>query len=174
MVRPILPLETRRALPVRTTSSHRTVCLLTFCLSLFFATTVVAQRPPATFTEFQAPGAGTGSLEGTLAVSINSLGIVSGFYYDSSGVAHGFVRATSGAITDFDAPNAGTGAGQGTFGGQLNTAGEIAGNLTDNSGVHHGFIRTSSGTITDFDDPSAGILSGQGTQCCGLNTSGTA
>ena len=46
----------------------------------------------ATYTIFNAPGAGTGSGQGTFSSSINKAGIITGYYRDSAAVAHGFVR----------------------------------------------------------------------------------
>jgi predicted membrane protein len=109
-----------------------------------------------TITTFDAPGAGTGTYEGTEPIGINTAGDIAGFYIDSSGVHHGFVRVTNGTITSFDAPGAGTGAGQGTIGFSINTAGAIAGVYADSSGVAHGFVRAANGTITTFDAPGAG------------------
>lgn len=43
-------------------------------------------------TLFDAPGAGTGFLQGTAALSINNAGAITGFYVDASGVSHGFLR----------------------------------------------------------------------------------
>src|ERR1700761_5012188 len=41
-----------------------------------------------TFTEFNAPGAGTAANQGTITFSINQLGVLAGFYIDSNTVAH--------------------------------------------------------------------------------------
>jgi hypothetical protein len=71
------------------------------------------QSAASTISSFEAPGAGTRPGQGTLAVSINSAGAVTGYYLDSSGVYHGFVRAATGTFTSFGAPGAGTHAGQG-------------------------------------------------------------
>jgi hypothetical protein len=45
------------------------------------------------FTEFSAPGAGTGNLQGTVVISINTGGSVVGTYVDSKSVFHGFLRS---------------------------------------------------------------------------------
>ena len=106
-----------------------------------------------TITAIDAPGAGTGASRGTIAISINTAGVITGEYTDATGLAHGFVRAVSGTITGFDAPGAGTagwlsslvahesGGGpalQGTDGFSINTAGEIAGGYGDTGSVFHG------------------------------------
>src|SRR5205807_2581259 len=98
-----------------------------------------------TFKMFDAPGAGTGSGQGTLTASFSGLnqpGVIAGYYSDASDVTHGFVRAADGTITTFDAPGAGTGSGQGTFPFSNNPAAGSSGNYTDASGVNHGFLRT--------------------------------
>src|SRR5437773_10864107 len=66
--------------------------------------------PDGTFTVFDAPGAGTGPNQGTIADNINPAGVIAGDYIDSSSVYHGFVPPADGtAITTLDAPGAGTG-----------------------------------------------------------------
>jgi len=108
-----------------------------------------------TFTEFDAPGAGTGTLQGTDGFSINTAGAITGTYTDTSSVAHGFVRAANGKIAEFDAPGAGgngwlawlTAKGKGppdqeTLAISINAAGAIAGTFADKNGAYHGFLRT--------------------------------
>ena len=43
-------------------------------------------------TTFDAPGAGTNSPQGTVSYSINSAGVIAGFYQDGNGVSHGLLR----------------------------------------------------------------------------------
>jgi len=109
-----------------------------------------------TITTFDAPGAGTGSGQGTVAGSINQDGVIAGDYVDPGGVEHGFVRAADGTITTFDATGAGTGPGQGTYPQGINPAGAISGLFLDASSVGHGFLRAPGGAITTFDAPGAG------------------
>ena len=125
-------------------------------------------------TTFDAPGAGTGFLQGTVANNINPAGVIAGWYQDASNVTHGFVRAPNGAITKFDAPGAGTAPGQGTSTAQncLNPAGAIAGTYADASNVTHGFVRAPNGAITKFDAPGAGTGLFQGTSAMGINPGG--
>jgi hypothetical protein len=66
-----------------------------------------------TITTFDAPGAGTGPLQGTYATNIGPVGTIIGFSRDVNDVRHGFVRSQDGSFTIFDAPGAGTGAGPG-------------------------------------------------------------
>src|SRR5437868_6660354 len=80
---------------------------LAFCgLGLGLSSTARA----ATFTTFDAPGAGTGPGQGTFATSLNPAGAITGYYADANLVFHGFLRAPNGSLTAFDAPGAGTGA----------------------------------------------------------------
>lgn len=121
------------------------------------------RTPDGKITEFDVPGAGKGSGQGTYSWSINDAGAVTAEYVDADGVGHGYVRAPDGSITKFDVPGAGTGAGQGTIGEGINTAGVVTGNYIDGSGVNHGFVYAPDGRFTYFDVPGAGKRSGQGT-----------
>ncbi len=143
------------------------------CIGLLFAVATPAWPQGITFTTFDAPGAGTGPYEGTLATSINTAGTIAGIYSVTGNVAHGFVRAADGTITDFDAPGAGTGNTQGTFPISINTAGAIAGYYSDANNVYHGFVRAASGAITEFDAPGAGMGGHAGTVATNINTAGT-
>jgi hypothetical protein len=138
---------------------------------------LIAVAPPAapaqTFTIFEASGAGTGKYQGTAPTCISTVETIAGIYFDSSNLAHGFVRLADGSITGFDAPGAGTGKNQGTFPISINTAGTIVGMYSDASNVYHGFVRTKSGTITSFDVPGEGTGKHQGTVATGINTAGT-
>src|ERR1044072_5861139 len=78
-----------------------------------------------TITTFDAPGGGTGALQGTYATNINPSGTIIGFSRDADNVRHGFVRSQDGSFTIFDAPGAGTGAGQGTRAYSINPTGTI-------------------------------------------------
>jgi len=114
------------------------------------------------------PGAGTsggtehhGDVVGTLPLSINAAGDITGIYSDTSDVRHAFVRAADGTMTyPIDAPDVAT---KGpvfipvTFAASINTAGVVAGAYNDTSGVFHVFVRAANGTITaPIDDPNAG------------------
>jgi hypothetical protein len=125
---------------------------------------------------FDAPGAGTGPGQGTFCFSpliINPNGAIAGYYVDSSGVRHGFVRTKTGTITTFDVPGAGTGAGQGTFSYAISQTGAITGYYYDSAGVSHGFLRDTNGVITTFDVPGSGTAPLQGTYGGGFTPSGT-
>ena len=86
-------------------------------------------------TTFDAPGAGTGSGQGTLSEGISDLGITYGYYIDVSGVAHGFLRFPNGGFDTFDVPGAGTAAGQGTFAFSLNPEITLAGYYIDGNEI---------------------------------------
>jgi hypothetical protein len=85
---------------------------------------------------------------------------ISGTYYDSSGVSHGFLYS-DGAYTTIDDPNAAASEG-GTFRASVNDAGGTNGFYYDSNGVEHGFFQRD-GHFTTVDDPSAGTGAGQGT-----------
>ena len=76
---------------------------------------------------FNAPGAGTGSGQGTLPNNINPQGAITGYYADANNVTHGFLRARDGTFTTFEAPGAATNPGQGTFSFDVSPAGAITG-----------------------------------------------
>jgi len=148
-------------LVLKTRSSGRAlVAIAVLCLCLFFAVGTPAQQETTEidsskpkFTEFEAPGAGTAAKQGTLPISINAKGVVTGTYADKSNVEHGFDRAANGKITTFEAPGAGSYGwlawltakvlpDQGTAGFSINAAGAIAGTYADKSAVYHGYLRT--------------------------------
>ncbi|MGA2592358.1 MAG: hypothetical protein ABSH32_20800, partial [Bryobacteraceae bacterium] len=123
-----------------------------------------------TYTTFDAPGAGTGTSEGTIAASINTTGVIAGYYRDNSSLLHGFVRTASGIMTTFDVPGANS-----TVPASINAAGVIAGSYGDDvvGGVlWHGFVRAADGTITGFDAPGAGTGAGGATLSISINGTG--
>lgn len=86
-----------------------------------------------TITTFAFPaGADRMSVSG-----INNSGTVVGFYYDSSNLAHGFIRTADGTFTSFDPAGAAY-----TFIRAINNTGEIAGSYLDADGIWHGFFGT--------------------------------
>ena len=72
-------------------------------LILLGAASLTAQN--SSFVSFDAPGAGNGETQATVASSINLKGAIAGYYFDSSFVQHGFLRQPSGQFTDFTPPN---------------------------------------------------------------------
>jgi hypothetical protein len=135
------------------------------------------RAPDGTITTFDAPGAGAATVrglhptpagvpggQGTYSLAINPEGATTGFYYDDSNLAHGFLRAPDGRFTTFDDPDAGTEFRQGTFALNISPAGVVAGNYWDAGYNSHGFVRAPDGTFTNFDAPGAGLGPGQGTR----------
>ena len=51
------------------------------------------RSPEGPTTTFEAPGADTtpNSYNGTFPVSINDLGVITGYYWDANNVSHGFL-----------------------------------------------------------------------------------
>src|ERR1700722_10193373 len=103
----------------------------------------------------------TGSIS-TYAVSVNGSGTVAGYYEDSSGVMHAFLRTSDGAITAFDPEGATY-----TEALSINANGDVAGWQRDRSGTIHSFVRGTHGTITKF-NPTKGNQPG----AIGLNANG--
>ncbi len=122
----------------------------------------------AEFIDFDAPGAGTSSRQGTEAVAINLEGKITGYYIDSTGEVHGFMRYPEGEIATFDAP--------GSYGytapAAINPEGEITGTYTDVDNVYHGFLRNWEGGFVSFDIPRAGTNPYDGTFPTAINIEG--
>jgi hypothetical protein len=129
---------------------------------------LLASAHAASIITFAVPGA----VQGTFGLSINTAGAITGYYLDTGGVYHGFLRGPNGTITTFDAPGAGTASGLGTSGLSINTAGAITGYYWDAGNVSHGFVRAPNGTISTFDAPGAGGGSATGTISRSINTAG--
>jgi predicted membrane protein len=125
------------------------------------------------FISFDAPGAGLGAdlFEGTVAYSINDLGVIAGNLEDPNLIYHGFVRLRDGSFASFDAPGAGTAANEGTFPSSINLEGAIAGSYVDENDVSHGCVRSPQGEITSF-DPTGSIYTYPCEETC-LNLEGT-
>ena len=135
-----------------------------------------------TFTSFDAPGAGTSGngiglkSEGTIPVSIDSAGDISGVYTDVSnrtsricarGEWHVYNLRRSWSWRSY-ARNA-----SGTIPFAIDPGGNyVVGLYADANGVFHGFERNASGTIASFDAPSAGTAGNQGTGGLGINANG--
>ena len=92
---------------------------------------------------------------GTIPLSINPAGEVTGYYFDTDSFAHGFLRDAKGNVTDFDAPGASTACFFGlTVAQGINAAGEITGNYYDSPVcISHGFLRERNGAIIVVDVP---------------------
>ncbi len=113
------------------------------------------------YTVLDVPGAGTHDLQGTEALSINDACQISGVYFDSKSVEHGFVRDASGNHTTFDV--AGSTA---VFSAYLSQSGQVTGDYVDKV-TRHGFVRDAFGNITTFDVPGE-----TGTSVTSINTGG--
>jgi hypothetical protein len=115
------------------------------------------------FITFQAPGADTtaGSYNGTYPTSINDLGAITGYYWDTNGFSHGFLRSHDGKFTTFDVPGVG---GYGTTPKAINFEGAVVGFYTDSSYLFHAFQRTPDGKFTTWIGPDA--CTGNGAEGC--------
>jgi len=118
------------------------------------------RRADGKLTTFEAPGAGTGTDQGTscpgCASGLNQWGAIAGIYTDSNNVYHGFLRSPNGDFTTFDAPGAGTGSYEGTgcpsdCPTSLNDSGAVMGTYIDSNFVYHGYLRTPDGNIVTVD-----------------------
>ena len=98
------------------------------------------RSPNGSFTTFDAPGAGTGSYEGTgcssdCPTSLNDSGAIIGTYIDSNFVYHGYLRTPNGRIVTVDPSGSVF-----TWSSSINDLGAITGYYVDASGVYHGFL----------------------------------
>ena len=107
-----------------------------------------ATAAPGQYTTIDVPGATI-----TIAVGVNDLGVVSGFYADSGGNDHGFLDR-DGTFTTIDVPGAAD-----TVLTVVNDLGVAVGYYTDSSGNAHGFVDRH-GTFTTINAPGAGPASG--------------
>jgi hypothetical protein len=99
-----------------------------------------------TFTNIDGPGA-----MATFPTSINSSGVITGNYYDTNGLLHGFLRYCNRGRRDrdcdgddstfitFDAPRADPTLG--TYPTSINPKGVITGYYQTSDGLYHGFLR---------------------------------
>src|ERR1700688_2717340 len=82
-------------------------------------------RAQGEITTFNAPGAGTGSSQGTLPQQNTAAGTIVGYYRGGDNINHGFVRSAHGKFTTFDVPGGGTGFQQGTLALGITQSGRI-------------------------------------------------
>ena len=99
------------------------------------------RSPDGKFTTFDAPGAGTGSYEGTgcpsdCPTSLNDWGAITGIYIDTNFVYHGYLRSPEGKIVTVDPVGSIF-----TFSDGINDLGSITGYYVDANDVYHGFLR---------------------------------
>ena len=135
------------------------------------------RSPDGKLKTFDAPGAGTGSYQGTgcpgCSLGFNQFGAIVGIYIDANSVQHGFLRSPDGTFTTFDAPGAGTDSYEGTgcpsdCSVSINDSRAITGTYIDTNYVYHGYLRTPKGKISTV-DPRGSIF----TSPSGINDSGT-
>jgi hypothetical protein len=122
--------------------------------------------PPQVFTTIDVAEAGTSDEQGTFPLVVNLSGDVAGYYYDTNGFFHGFIRNAAGAITTVDVPATGS---LGTVIEAIDSAGDTAGYYIDALNTEHSFLRSANGTVTTFDPPNSNP--GSGGQS--INDSGT-
>jgi hypothetical protein len=106
------------------------------------------RAPSGTVTLFAPPDSAL-----SIPESINQSGFISGTYYDSRSVLHGFILGPSRKYTILNVPGGGTGMGQGTNGVFLNDSGTATGAYVDSSSLIHGYLRSTTGVYTTFDAP---------------------
>jgi hypothetical protein len=99
------------------------------------------RSPDGKITTFDAPGAGTGSYQGTgcfsdCPVSLNDWGSITGVYTDANFVSHGYLRSRDGEFATVDPLGS-----VGTLPFSINDFGIITGYYLDANNVFHGFIR---------------------------------
>ena len=135
------------------------------------------RTPDGKITTFDVPGADINPADqlGSIVSGINALGVVAGYYYDSSAVAHGFLRNPNGKFTSFDAPGS---SASGTFVvGQINVEVAVAGFYTNSAPSFRAYIRNPDGTFVTFSAPDAcdtTINAGcDGTGAYAINDAGT-
>jgi hypothetical protein len=93
------------------------------------------------FKSFDAPGAGTGSFQGTgcpsdCPVSLNDSGAITGVYIDANNVYHVYLRSPEGNIVTVQPTGS-----LFTFPAGINDSGIVAGYYVGANGVYHSFLR---------------------------------
>ncbi len=160
-------LDLTAGFPKLTRPVARAVLCLALCV-LGLVLSAAADDHKATVITFDAPGA-----VGTMPTDINLVGAITGFYFDSNSVVHGFLRAGDGKFTTFVDPGACTSCVYlGTGALSMNPAGVVTGAYTDANSVNHGFLRALGGRLINFDAPGAGTEPDQGTWGLGINLAG--
>jgi hypothetical protein len=110
-------------------------------------------------TTFSVPGA-----TATFAYQVNDSGQITGYYIDSNGTAHGYMRDNAGALTyPIDVPSATETLLLGN-----NAQNWAVGRYTDTSGVTHGLFYVTPDDILTYDYPDATYTSLNGINSDGL------
>ena len=116
------------------------------------------RSPDGKFTTFDAPGAGTGSYQGTgcssdCPTSLNDFGAVTGSYIDTNYVQHGYLRSPNGNIVTVDP--AGTIL---TWSSAINDFEAITGFYVDANDVYHGFVAVPCGYCDEKSEGAAASI----------------
>jgi hypothetical protein len=98
------------------------------------------------FVTLDAPGAGTGSGQGTRPISVSPSGEICGVYIDQYGHDQGFFRNTAGTFTTLNI----TGEVASPFPTSVNDNAQVVGPYDDSNYQTVGFLWTASGPITSF------------------------
>jgi hypothetical protein len=125
------------------------------------------RRPSGSIVPIDAPGAGTGSGQGTIAASINPAGGITGYFADANSQLHGFVRNANGTFVVFDAPGV-----IATAAISIDASWSAAGSGISANGTLVGFSRSPRGVFTEFYAPDAGRSKGRGTRPSTNNAAG--
>jgi hypothetical protein len=118
--------------------------VLTLCLSA----TGFAQSMSGTFTSFDAPGAGTGSGQGTFPVAIDRDGLIGGYMMDSTNTPHGFLRSSNGVFTAVNPPSSTR-----SQINAINSLGQAVGTFDTPNRQTHAFLRGTNGNYRLLDVP---------------------
>jgi hypothetical protein len=115
----------------------------------------LAQDVTGTFVSIEVPGA---IFTGARAITVD--GRIAGYFVDTNGRLHGFLRIGE-SFTTLDAPGA-----RGTIVAGMNTVGDLVGQFFDGSGVH-GFLWPAHGSFTVVDPPGASLTLVRGINAAG-------
>ena len=122
-----------------------------------------------TFTSFVLPGSFNFSAAYIFTVArITGADEIIGTFYDTNGVAHGFIRSADGEIKRVDPPGAVSQANHGTSLNDINSGGTIVGSAYTSSG-NQSFSLAPDGSFTVFDPPGTGP---SGSSAHGINSAG--
>ncbi|NVN92516.1 MAG: hypothetical protein HXX11_18230 [Desulfuromonadales bacterium] len=138
--------------------------------------TSAARAASYTFQSFDEPNAFVyPGYEGTQPRGINDKGQVSGYYRDSPGYHHGFIRSSDGTTyTSFDCTSSVCNGSGWSYGAGINTSGVAVGYCLGTSlGYHRGFMRSAGGAYTAVEDPLVQrTYQDDGTTVSGINDKG--
>lgn len=131
-------------------ASGITICITTGMFLALVVTSWAANNSHVDkFEDVTVPSATYTEVTGVSLTASGKLSRVVGFYIDSTGITHGFVKAGS-KITTIDVPGA---TGTHLY-GEDQSGGEMVGSYTDSNSVEHGFL-LAFGKLTTFDVPGA-------------------